>query len=282
MPPGLAGGRGRRVLAVAVGVVLVALVSTAWIAPDGETPVPQGSAMLDPSVFSVVRAGTPVRATTGSRHRAVPEGREGTRRIEVEGALPSKWQLAAVGELLEPLDVLPEEVIYPYPEGLDPAGIINELLGGRLEEGSPPRYGPLYGGSWWDPTSGVFYLALTDVGAVDPGELERFLGGAPAVLVQQPYSWDRLQAWKDELNRALERANIPAVAGIERSPEHGTRILVQPLGSDADPGVLRPLLAGIPGDAYVIAPALLERYHVESLPEWIDRPAASEPSPEAR
>jgi len=40
----------------------------------------------------------------------------------------------------------------------------------------------------------VFYLAVTDIDAVDLADLRCFLGGAPAVLVQQPYSWERVQA----------------------------------------------------------------------------------------
>ncbi len=112
-----------------------------------------------------------------------------------------------------------ERVPAPPPPGLDPVGMV-EALGGRLEEGSPPRYPPEYVDGCWDGLTEAYYLYVVDGAAADAAALDPHRGDARLETVAVEHSRDRFLQWEEQAREALRRFMITASANLSVvSPE---------------------------------------------------------------
>lgn len=127
-----------------------------------------------------------------------------------------------------------------------------QLLGDRMpdvarvlgvpeaEEGLDPVYPSTFAGIWQDQLDGGrIVVAVTDRTTVDAAEVATVAGGSGNVsIIEVPYSWDEVNAYRDALVRALAAEKVPASVEID-SLSNGRRIeIVAPNPSDVTESIL--------------------------------------------
>lgn len=134
--------------------------------------------------------------------------------------------------------------------------IVRELTGVRPDESLPalegvrPRYGLNYGGIWQDQLDeGRIVLAVVDPHLIGERQLQELVGGeANLKIIEQPFSFDELEEYRDRLEEELSELGLPPHVAAVWGPE-GRRLEV----TVADPaGAAGKIGKGIPAGVFSI------------------------------